>query len=136
MAKPRNRAIPTSLTDYSVVPEISKACLCGSTNHVRITHKTCPLNPRRTASTSEQASSSQSHETDEEENETLSLMVVPTRAFSLTMQTPLMMSSNCGRAHKRDCPLNPRNKKGNASKPKKQHVSLERDKALLSYSYY
>ena len=77
--------------DYSVVPEISKACLCGSTNHVRITHKTCPLNPRRTASTSEQASSSQSHETDEEENETLSLMVVPTRAFSLTMQTPLMI---------------------------------------------
>ena len=114
--------------DYSVVPQISeiskakKACLCGSTNHVRITHKSCPLNPRHTASTSEKASSSQSHETDEEESEFEGFESDGSSYEGLFSDNAdssddEVVICNCGRAHKRDCLLNPRNKKGNASKP-------------------
>ena len=99
----------------------------GSTNHVQITHKSCPLNPRHTASTSEKASSSQSHETDEEESEFEGFESDGSSYEGLFSDNAdssddEVVICNCGRAHKRDCLLNPRNKKGNASKPKKQHV--------------
>ena len=106
------------------MPQIS---LCGSTNHVRITHKSCPLNPQHTASTSEKASSSQSHETDEEESEFEGFESDGSSYEGLFSDNAdssddEVVICNCGRAHKRDWLLNPRNKKGNASKPKKQHV--------------
>ena len=109
------------MPQISEISKAKKACLCGST---RITHKICPLNPRRTASTSEKASSSQSHETDEEESGFESDGSSYKGLFSDNADSSddEVVICNCGRAHKRDCLLNPRNKKGNASKPKKQHV--------------
>ena len=55
----------------SIEPHTAKPCECGSTDHVRKTHRNCPFNPRNAAnapSTSKQACS-QSTETDDEQQD-------------------------------------------------------------------
>ena len=95
-----------------------KTCVCGSTNHVRRTHKSCPLNKQR-QTMPEKASSSQSVESDEEEGDFEGFepddCVVSSSEEELDCLSDIgdeVEICSCGRAHKRYCPLNPR-RKGN-----------------------
>ena len=127
-----------------------KTCVCGSTNHVRRTHKSCPLNKQR-QTMPEKASSSQSVESDEEESDFEGFepddCVVSSSEEELDCLSDIgdeVEICSCGRAHKRDCPLNPR-RKGNitqktlrtskkASVGKGKAVAAKRNRAAKTVS--
>ena len=105
-----------------------KRCECGGTDHVRKSHSNYPLNPRNATSTSRHALISQSAEADDEESDFEGFevddgeMSSSEEPFSdgIGSSDEIALDSSdeeardtcsCkGRAHKRDCPLNPRNK--------------------------
>ena len=116
--------------------QIKKRCAsCGATDHARKSHKNCPKNPHNAPSTSKKVSSSESADTDEEPSEFEGFESDDGGVFSLSEFIPDKDSSSdeetaveicdCGTAHKRDCPLNPRYRNAYSGKQKKQGTKKE-----------
>jgi hypothetical protein len=113
-------------------PPIKKRCAsCGATDHARKSHKNCPNNPHNAPSTSKKVSSYESADPDEEPSEfegfesddggVFSLSeFIPDNDSSSDEETAVDCICDCGRAHKRDCPLNPRYRNAYSGKQKKQ----------------
>ena len=91
----------------------SKTCKCGSTSHKRTTHKDCPLKAKSVSADSVEHSEVESDYADLPSENSLLDSSEDERFFSdeesVDAKTNLC---DCGRAHKRDCPHNPRNLKG------------------------
>ena len=106
--------------DEPEVTEHAKKCVCGATDHVRRNHKNCPLNPLNAPSTSRQSLTSQLAEASEGESdfegfdlddgEFSSSGEFYSDGVSSSDEEAAEICSCKGKAHKRDCPLNPRKK--------------------------
>ena len=100
----------------------SKPCVCGSTTHKRTTHKSCPLNklkPKQSEYMHVLHSVEQDEAVDDSDFEGLysdnSLLPSSAEEELSSDEEDFDATSaifcDCGRAHKRDCPLNPPNLK-------------------------
>ena len=108
-----------------------------NTGHARKSHKSCPKNPRnaptedpssRSAEADEELSDFEGFEPDNGEVSSYEDLVSDMQGSS-DEEEKVVDICDCGRAHKRDCPLNPRHRKAYSGKQKMQ-LTKRRDSSL------
>ena len=118
-------------------PLVKRCTSCGSTGHACKSHKSCPKNPRnaptedpssRSAEADEELSDFEGFEPDNGEVSSYEDLVSDMQGSS-DEEEKVVEICDCGRAHKRDCPLNPRHRKAYSGKQKMQ-LTKRRDSSL------
>ena len=109
-------------------PLVKRCTSCGGTGHARKSHKSCPKNPRnaptedpssRSAEADEEPSDFEGFEPDNGEVSSYEDLVSDMQGSS-DKDEKVVDICDCGRAHKSDCPLNPRHRKAYSGKQKVQ----------------
>ena len=109
-------------------PLVKRCTSCGGTGHARKSHKSCPKNPRnaptedpssRSAEADEELSDFEGFEPDNGEVSSYEDLVSDMQGSS-DEEEKVVEICDCGRAHKRDCPLNTRHRKAYSGKQKMQ----------------